>query len=215
MDPRLDRLFASLEAQFGAAIDRAEEEAAADLALSFRQDLSLEVTLSNGGWAALTSAGHRTVVEVAKDHVRLEPGDQVVGIRSQSFEKIEAQPPKRSDSTLIQLLREEVRRGAVVKVNAGTREMVGRVLACGEEHMVLAEGSREFVIPFQEIRSIRFSPGGSADPRTRDDYGRLRSCWASCRRNKGLYIQAHLAVGCRCGGTCRRGRARRHPLLLH
>lgn len=162
MDPRLDRLFASLEAQFGAAIDRAEEEAAADLALSLRQDLSLEVTLSTGGWAALTSAGPRTVVEVAKDHVRLEPGDQVVGLRSVTFEKVEAPPPKRSDSTLPQILREQVRRGSAVKVDAGVREVVGLVLACGEQHMVLAQGAREFVIPFQEIRSINFSPGGSA-----------------------------------------------------
>jgi hypothetical protein len=41
--------------------------------------------------------------------------------------------------------------------------VVGHVLACGEEHVVLAWGSRQFVVPFQEIRSINFFPEGSAD----------------------------------------------------
>ena len=160
MDPRLDRLFSSLEAQFGAAINRAEEEAAADLALSLRQDMSLQEALGADAWTLSTASGPRDVCEVAKDHVRLSPGTDVVPIESHVFQKAVGRAPSRSDLTLVQLLRAEVRRGAEILVEVDERAIGGRPLSCGETHLLMMSRGRELLIPLAQVRLIKLSHEG-------------------------------------------------------
>lgn len=157
MDPRLDGLLSSLEAQFGASIDRAEEEAAADLAHSLRQGMSLQEVLEQGSWVAFTELGPRAVCEVAKDHVRLEPGNHIVPMAAAVFEKGSGAPVLTSDRTLTQLLREEALLGTGVSVETGGRSFVGNVLECGGNHLVLASRGREVLVPLAQIRSIKLS----------------------------------------------------------
>jgi len=159
VDPRLDRVLSSLEAQFGAAIDRAEEEAAADLAHSLRQGMSLPEVLAQGSWIALTGAGARTVCEVAKDHVRLEPGNHIVPMTAAVFQRSTEARALRSDRTLTQLLRYETRLGTELCVETDGNSFVGRALTCGEAHVVMASRGRELLVPLAQIRSIKLFRG--------------------------------------------------------
>ena len=160
MDPRLDGLFTSLEAQFGAAIDRAEEEAAADLALSFRQDRSLRDDLLEGSWIAVTELGPRRVCEVAKDHVRVEPGNVILPLFSTVFRRAPGQSAERTDVTLMGLLRRNVRLGAEMTIEAQDGSIAGRAIACGEDHVSIFSRGEEFLIPMAQVRAIRLSLGG-------------------------------------------------------
>ena len=160
MDPRLEGLVSSLEAQFGAALDRAEEEAASDLALSFRQDRSLRERLAQGSWSALTESGPRRVCEVAADHVCVEPGDLYLRTASITFTKGDGLPPRCSDSTLTNLLRRFMREGTDLAVDLGDKALAGRVKACTDDHVYLRSKNQDLLVPLAQIRSIRPFRGG-------------------------------------------------------
>lgn len=160
MSPRLDRLFSSLEAQFGAAVARAEEEAAADLALSLRQGLSLGETLATGAWTVTTPFGPRVVREVAKDHVRVAPGGEIVPLASAVFQRTEGSEALHTDHTLIQVLRDAVRGWRGIEIVLGHRTFVGTPVACGETHILVAGRSQEHLLPIGEICLIRPSREG-------------------------------------------------------
>lgn len=160
MDPRLEGLFSSLEAQFGAALDRAEEEAASDLAISLRQDRSIAETLTQGAWTALTELGPRQVREVAVDYVCVEPGDHYLPTASVTFRKAEGEPPRRSDSTFTVLLRRLMRLRTEMTIDLGEGTLVGRVKACADDHAYIRSKKGDHVVPLTQIRSIRLSLGG-------------------------------------------------------
>lgn len=156
VDPRLDRLFSSLEAQFGAAIERAEEDAASDLALSLRQGRSLRETLLSSGWDAITSVARRPVTQVALDHVRLG-GGELMPIASGIYERTGGELPDESEQTLLQVLRDEVRRGGRVSVETPDHSFVGRACCCSSEHLVMRVQDREIIVPLGRISVIRLS----------------------------------------------------------
>lgn len=158
LDPQLDRLFSTLEAQFGASIDRAEEEAASDLALSLRQDLGLRDALLLGPCTVLTESGQQSVCEVAKDHVRAATGPALIPLAAATFEMGGDTTPVDSSTSLTQALRAEGRGARTVSVETRDRITTGRVSACSEEHLSLLASGREVLIPLGQIRSIRLSP---------------------------------------------------------
>lgn len=160
MDPRFDRLFSSLEAQFGAAVARAEEEAATDLALSLRQDLSPVDLLSSAAWTVSTRSGRRAVREVAKDHVRLEPDGQIVPSASAVFHRSAGPRVIRSERTLVQVLRDAVRSCQQITVDLDDETITGRPLACGDTHILVAGRGQESLLPLVQIRMIKLSLGG-------------------------------------------------------
>lgn len=155
MDPPLDRLFSTLEAQFGASIDRAEDEAASDLAISLRQDMALRDALLRGSWVAATARGRLPVYEVAKDHVVLGTERVLVPLNAVIFVRGGHRTAVSTDRALAEVLRRHSRTGTHLSVETGEASAAGRVTACSATHLALQGPAGEFLIPLSQILSVK------------------------------------------------------------
>lgn len=159
MDSRLDRLFSALDSSFSAALDRSEEEAANDLALSLNQDLTLELQLV--GRSSALSADHPIpLVEVGRDYVRSED-DRLLPLTAGSYRVGPPGPgPERTDRYLVDVLRGAVRSGARVTLEGVFGTVEGPLLHCGPDHVGVSEGAHEVLVPLEGVRAIRLSHEG-------------------------------------------------------
>ena len=162
MDPRLDRLFSSLEAQFGAAVARAEEEAADDLALSLRQDVPVKTLLRNGMWQVATGTEWEPVCEVAKDHVRTASG-RLIPFSEARLRRGSGPRPTTTNASVAQVLRQESRRRREVVLALRDQTIVGHPISCGDTHVLVRSQKQEYLLPLSQICRIKLSHGDSVD----------------------------------------------------
>lgn len=161
VDSRLDRLFSALDSSFSAAIDRSEDEAANDLALSLTQDLSLELQLV-GRSATLIGEPSVPVAEVGRDFVRT--GDhRLLPLAAHAYRVGPSGPgPVRTDSYLVDVLRRAVRSASRISVEGAFGAIEGPLVHCGPDHIGVSEGESDVLIPLKSVRVIRLSHEDSA-----------------------------------------------------
>ena len=153
MDPRLDRLFSTLDAEFDAAIDREENEAASDLAFSLLQDRTLLEVLVDGAWEATTSMGAVSIEEVGLDYAGgmgwIFPSDQY------PFKRAAGVPPIPSEHSMVERLRGHARNRRAVEVITPTGVARGRLGGCGRDYLQLHSEAGETLIPMNLVGAVR------------------------------------------------------------
>lgn len=161
---RVDQVLRDLESAFDAALERHEDHAADDLALSLRQDSDLREALLDGrGWGLLLDGHVRPVVEIGEDYVAVEPGPDFVPAPYGSFMPSDhGRPPRLVSKTFREELRSRARLRSFMKCSVAEAGLYGRLALCGRDHIVIAKANGEVLVALDAIRSVRFSPGGSA-----------------------------------------------------
>jgi hypothetical protein len=160
MDPELEQVIARLEARFDAALAREEEEAAADLALSLRQDRLLADLIREGGALRVVvgDGALSPVTVVGTDYCgtgtplsclhRLGSAPLLAGAAGST-------PEPRGDS-LQEVTRRWARRGQRVELGLETDGgLVGRLAQVGPDSLVLEGVGGRFIVPLWIVRSIR------------------------------------------------------------
>jgi hypothetical protein len=148
--PKAGPTLSNLAANFDAALARSEDEAASDLALSFRQGRTLaDVLLRAGGVEARLRDGLRCVVTIVGDDF-CGGGDPVTrampwgGACFQSSSV--AAPPNRYHGDLMSLAREWTRRGARVEVASVAGNLQGVLAEVGSDYLcVVTKAGRCYV----------------------------------------------------------------------
>ncbi|MDQ3751285.1 MAG: hypothetical protein M3333_00100 [Actinomycetota bacterium] len=158
-DAHIDRWLSCLNASFEAAVEREEDQAAGDLALSFLQDLDQVETLRRGKAAALRLAGGASlpVDRVGRDYVAAgTPPNLIVPVR---FAVIlvgsSGPPPEVAADSLLLLLRRAARLGTYVHASTTEGEWQGRIVKAGMDHLVINASGQSLVIGNDSLRSIR------------------------------------------------------------
>lgn len=160
VDSRLDRLFSSLGASFDAALDREEEEAASDLAMSLRQGRSLRERLVGRACAVVQPDGDWQVNELGPDHVGTVQGwwfplhNTVVQLGGSDS------PPTESEETLVERLRAAARSGQRIEIRTASRGVHGLLLGCGPDHLGIRLDAGEMLVPLTAVTALRLSRGG-------------------------------------------------------
>lgn len=159
MDPELERVIARLEARFDAALAREEEEAAADLALSLRQDRTLS-DLIRGGTALrlLGTDGARPAVTVlGADYCG-------TGIPLTCVSRLGSTPllsdsqgpaPETRRDSLQEVARRWTRCGRTVELGLEAETVQGRLTQVGPDNIVLEAPAGTVIVPLWLVDSIR------------------------------------------------------------
>lgn len=147
-----------LDESFGAAIASADRIAAADLSLSFLQDLELAAALQRGGAleAATGSDGFRPVVEVGSDYVVVRrPKPTVLRMAAACYKLDPAgASPVIVERTTVELLRSLARRATPAQIAHPGGLVEGAISRVGRDHIVVREGRGEVLIPLVGLLSL-------------------------------------------------------------
>ncbi|MDQ3645420.1 MAG: hypothetical protein M3345_00630 [Actinomycetota bacterium] len=164
-ESRLDGLFVSLEASFAAAVDRAEDEAASDLAFSLKQGRRLVETLRTNGASVDLDGRLSPVHAVGSDHVRAGLRGSILVPFTHCVLALDASmPPPPGDSrSTVQVLREWARSGLNVQVRTHLRVHPGVLTVAAEDHLVVTDRERSWVVPYQAVSAISVVRGDSTD----------------------------------------------------
>lgn len=164
----IDKLLASLNATFEAAVAREEDEAASDLAFSLLQGLDFVETLRRGHGATLRASGGATlsVVEVGSDYVVargpstvLVPSLHAIIVRSAV-----GAPPRVVEGTLVEALRRMARTHRTVEVRTQDGTFTGRLVKAGPDHVVVQAREANVLIGLGALRAVSVARGeGSED----------------------------------------------------
>jgi hypothetical protein len=156
-DPRLERLFASLDASFDAALAREEDEAATDLAVSLRHDLPLADVVVRGSWTMRLAEGGRAGVVIAgRDFVGGDCNGALMVPTSRAVLQAASGPtPRASDFSLLELLRVMGRQAAEVQLDHPAAPLEGRLLVAGSGYLVLDTTTGRSLIGLESIAAIR------------------------------------------------------------
>jgi hypothetical protein len=143
-------MLSELAASFDAAVARSEDEAASDLALSFRQGRTLvEVLLRAGGLEARLRDGLRCSVALIGDDFcgGGEPVTRVVPWAAACFQPSPAAaPPSRYHGDLMSFARDLTRRGARVEVASTAGSLQGVLAEVGSDYLcVVTRAGRCYV----------------------------------------------------------------------
>lgn len=159
MDRELERVIARLEARFEAALAREEEEAAADLALSLRQDRTLSDLIRGGGSLRLLGPdGARPPVTVlGSDYCGT--GTPLTCVRRLGSTPLLSEtrgpaPETRRDS-LQEVARRWARCGRSVELGLEAGTLKGRLAQVGPDNMVLESPPGTLIVPLWLVDSIR------------------------------------------------------------
>lgn len=155
-DPRLERLFASLNASFDAAVARQEDEAATDLAVSLRHDRALADVVLRGSWTVRLAGGGRARVAVAARDFVGTGGDRptVVPTSHAVLDAVDGSRPSGTDLSLLEFLRALARRAAPVSIEHTAGQVNGRLTLAAAEYL-LVEGARgRIVVPLHSASAI-------------------------------------------------------------
>ncbi|MFN2388731.1 MAG: hypothetical protein ABR575_03880 [Actinomycetota bacterium] len=150
-----DGLFVSLDASFDAAVARAEDEAASDLAFSFLQDRALaDVFRVRGGRVHLGGALLH-IYSLGPDHFRVGPrGGTLVPFRAAVAVADDGDaPPGLEPRSLLEVLRSWCRAGASVQVKTVETTLAGRLVRATSDHVAVVTRSGEAVIAHGAIRA--------------------------------------------------------------
>lgn len=164
----LDRLIASLDASFGAAIARQEEEAASDLAFSLAQDRDMRS-------AAARLAPLQLVMQDGDSHPVTRIGSDYFGagdplsvlVPSHRALLREVSPrgaavgtsPERMGNILLRWARQ----GHVVEVSTGHARVRGRLTRAARDHIEVLGPRGRYLVAWREVCSIRRVLEGSTD----------------------------------------------------
>jgi hypothetical protein len=156
-DPRLERLFASLDASFDAALAREEDEAATDLALSLRHDLSLADVVLRGSWSVRLAEGAQSPVAVAgRDFIGTDGNGPLVVPASRAVLQAACGPrPRGTDLSLMQVLRIMARRPAEVHIAHPEGQVDGRLLVAGPDYVVVDTAVGRSLVGLHAVTAIR------------------------------------------------------------
>jgi hypothetical protein len=163
----LDRLIASLDASFGAAIARQEEEAASDLAFSLAQDRDmlsaaarvapLELVMQDGDFHPVTrigsdyfGAGDPLSVLVPSHRALLQEGSARGEVVT-------------SSERMLNVLLRWARRGSVVEVSTGHARVRGRLTRAGRDHIEVLGPRGRYIVARGEVCCVRRVLEGSTD----------------------------------------------------
>jgi hypothetical protein len=156
-DPRLEKLFASLDASFDAALAREEDEAATDLGLSLRYDLPLTDVVLRGSWIVRLAEGGQAPVAVAgRDFVGTEGNGPLVLPTGRAVLQAAPGPrPRGTDLSLLELLRVMARRSTEVQIHLPEGRMDGRLLVVGPDYLVVDTPMGRSLIGLHAVTAIR------------------------------------------------------------
>jgi hypothetical protein len=161
-DHRVDGLLQSLGATFDAAIAREEEEAAADLAMSLRQDRSLADVLMRSPWRVVLRPGFSPRLDVVgPDHVVASGGGRhVIPLRwLEVTPDATARPPDRDSRLLVEVLRDVARSGRDVSVLGPGGDHRGVLRWVGTDHLALETHRGLFLLPLEGLRRLTVKEG--------------------------------------------------------
>ena len=155
-----DGLIADLEAQLQAAWERADDDAASDLASSLRNGADLIERLTRQSTRAVTSLGEHSVDVVARDHVITGDGC-AVPLFYAIFEECAGSLPAVSELTFVQRLRTWARQTAYVTLDTAHGTRSGVVRSVGTDHLVLVSTNVVLNVPLELVRAARRLTGSS------------------------------------------------------
>lgn len=153
-------LLSALEAAFRAARVSEDDLAAADLAFSLAQDISLVDDLCRQGGTVLVEEGSIPIDLVGHDY--LSASDWLIPLGKAIVELGGQVVPRREPTILLSRLRHLARAGATVSVGTRLAGVVGRITKCTPDHLEV-RGRRHLAIPLGEVAYVRRARGGSAD----------------------------------------------------
>ena len=159
MDSQFDRLLSSLDSSFSAALDRSEEEAADDLALSLRQGQTLLQYLSHMPVGVRAGTSTIPVVEVGRDFVRTAGGTLYPGSSTMFQVLPTGMPPRATDEYLGEVLRAAVRAGASADIEGPGGQVAGLLVQCGPDYVCIRANDGDVLLPLGGVRTIKLSHG--------------------------------------------------------
>jgi hypothetical protein len=163
-DPVGERLLAELEAGFEVALDRAENDAANDLALSLIQDRDLAAVLRRGPSEVLMEGTRGRVEVIGPDYVVATFGERrLIPLQRGCFILGSGEMPTRSALPLVDLLRKWTRHGARIQISHSQGTQCGFLLAAGRDHVLIQAAEGNVVISNSALRWIKLDHEGSAD----------------------------------------------------
>lgn len=167
-DSGVDRLLASLDAMFDAAIAREEEEAASDLAHGLLQDLSLAETLPRmGSLTALLPGGESLPISVVgRDYVAGGSPPTIVPVTRAMLLSADGSAPEIRAEDLVATLRRVARTGQMVRVKSEGVNAVGRLRRAGVDHLLLETATgRHIAVGMGAVGAVTLGLEGSVDVR--------------------------------------------------
>lgn len=164
MDAELERVVARLEARFEAALARDDEEAAADLAVSFAADepLNISIMRAGGGVLQLAAGEQHEVSSVGSDYVACgDPAWLISPIGAVSVLLAgQGDPPSEIPDTFRQVARRWARERRFVVVTATIGETRGLLMRVSPDHLEVRGLAGLLLVPLQLVTSIRLAREG-------------------------------------------------------
>lgn len=148
----------ALGASLDAAEARSEDEAAADLAFSLRQDTTLAeaLTRSGSGWSRLVEGeACAAVEEVGADYALA--GSVLLRLDGLTVRAAPVPAPRRTDRTFLEVLGAACRAGAVAEVSTRTGTADGVLVRVGADHLALRRGDVEILLALGAVEWVRIS----------------------------------------------------------
>jgi hypothetical protein len=157
-DPKLRRTLESLETSFDAALARAEDEAASDLAFSLLQGRTLlDLGAREGPWDLYFGEGRRMPLTlVGRDFVAggSPPSVLVPAARAVLLHASEGEPARESDAGLIEELRGLAGFAMVVEITTSSAVLRGHLVRVGPDHVAVRTGAGEAMAGFETIHQV-------------------------------------------------------------
>jgi hypothetical protein len=163
-DPRLERLFRSLDATFDAVLGAEEMSSADDLALSFRQGLTVpDLLLRHPANVCVEDRAFGPASFVGTDYIECGSSRSLVRTdRALIKVKREGAPAASSEESLLRRLRRGVRSQEAARVTIGVRGSTfeGRLKAASPDHLEVSRSESVLLIPLTSVEWVRFGLGG-------------------------------------------------------
>ena len=157
----LDRVLDHLSTDLAAAVERAEEVAARDLALSLLQDLTQGEALARSGGLEVVVAGKPSlrVTRLGTDHLEADDCSRRVLFPSATtvVARVAGPAPVVDDLSLATVMQRAARAGAQVSAVVGSERLEGRLLRAGRDHLVVASSRGETFVPVGSLASVELS----------------------------------------------------------
>jgi hypothetical protein len=166
-DSEIDKVLATLNASFEAAVARQEDEAASDLAFSLLQDLDFFETVRRGPGAVLRMPGGNSfrVVEAGTDYVVAEGAVRVLvpTLHAVVIRATSGDPPRAVRGTMLDALRRMARAHTKMEVVTQDMSLDGRLVKAGPDHVVLQVRGSNVLVGLGALRAVKVAREGSAD----------------------------------------------------
>lgn len=157
-------LLSSLGATFDAAIARAEDRAASDLAISLQQDRSLREVAMRVAVAVVVPHGRVSpVTTVGRDYLGTSGGELVP--MGGAVLRLASEGPRAEtrDDELASVLRGWARASVWVSLSLQDGDLCGPLLLGGRDHVVVRARRGDMAVALAAIRAIKPVHGGSED----------------------------------------------------